>query len=654
MSSMRKRFGLANSGRFKQADDISISDSLCSGVLRDAAGMGDSVSSSNNIGRSIGHSSHRSAPPPPPAPLPGGVADFNSQYNKKPTNESEGSVLTASSGGGPSLERQHWAQPPPPPPPGGSSNSFASSPNADNAPHYPAAESSAAMQEDQMKREQRKERVREKLDRYKRDQKQLKQACVAMEAQLAQTTDKLREVDTRAASKIDSLELELRETRDGMERVARQGTKEVTDQSECIKTLGKKLIRQAHVIKRQKAAVEQYKCQLEGLEEEMAMQDERDQRKDEESGELRERLEEAKEQKIKMQNMLQENIEEMMDLKSETERDAKNIRDLEFHLQQKEATLDRVVQEVSQKAVKISELEEQLEEKDRELGGVNAKYKESENSVAVMQKELESASSEIEELRCKYASWKTTSSAGGDGAVGGSVAASSMGDRRTSLASIGRSSSILGFGLNRAASARPLSFEEGEDPIETFEAELASKDATIQTLDGNCKEHEETIKTLRSDMVKMSSTYKQDSYLKRKEIAKLKKQNAEFALKLRALEKAFKCVNATESMSVVGNKFHGHTDHGVRGGIGAGGSEAISPRTIGSSVHGQTMHSVGSLSSKEDKAAAVKARLGLAPYEFPASSSAKDPLIVQQSNFFDGASDGGSDLGGKGENPEEC
>ena len=200
-----------------------------------------------------------------------------------------------------------------------------------------------------------------------------------------------------------------------------------------------------------------------------------------------------------------------------------------------------------------------------------------------------------------------------------------------------------------------MTLEEGEDPIETFEAELAAKDATIQTLDDTCKEHEETIKTLRSDMVKMSSTYKQDSYLKRKEIAKLKQQNAEYALKLRALEKAFKCVNATENMNVVGTKFHGHTSHGPSGTRSSldssknGGSSSVS-------AHGQTMHSVNSIQSKEDKAAAVKARLGLAPYEFPSSSAsrAQDPLIVQQANFFDGASDGGSDLGGKGENPEEC
>ena len=98
----------------------------------------------------------------------------------------------------------------------------------------------------QRRREQRKERVKEKLDRYKRDQKALKKSCLALEQQLAITTDKLREVDSKAAFKIDALESELRETRKGMEGIAKSSTKEVTDQSECIKTLGKKLIRQAH------------------------------------------------------------------------------------------------------------------------------------------------------------------------------------------------------------------------------------------------------------------------------------------------------------------------------------------------------------------------------------------------------------------------
>ena len=191
--------------------------------------------------------------------------------------------------------------------------------------------------------------------------------------------------------------------------------------------------------------------------------------------------------------------------------------------------------------------------------------------------------------------------------------------------------------------------DDGEVSPETFEAELNAKDTTIATLNDTVTEHEETINSLRSEMVKMSSTYKQDSYLKRKEIAKLKQQNAEYALKLRALEKAFKCVNATEGMSVVGSNFHGHTSHGGGGGSKHGGSLHGN-----NSRHSRSTHSVGEV-SKIDKAAAVKARLGGFPYEFPSASTVRrDSAVVQEANFFDdGISEQGSDLGMKGQSPEE-
>lgn len=184
-----------------------------------------------------GRSSVSSRGRPKRDPVPGGVADFtipadfNNNYNKKDTNDSN---ITNDF----SLSNE------------GNDSSF----NTDGQEAMSSAIETAM--DDAMRREQRKERVKEKLERYKRDQKQLKKSCVALEQQLAQTTEKLREVDSKAAFKIDALESELRETRKGMEHVAKSSTKEVTDQSECIKTLGKKLIRQAHVIKRQKMAVE--------------------------------------------------------------------------------------------------------------------------------------------------------------------------------------------------------------------------------------------------------------------------------------------------------------------------------------------------------------------------------------------------------------
>ena len=121
--------------------------------------------------------------------------------------------------------------------------------------------------------------------------------------------------------------------------------------------------------------------------------------------------------------------------------------------------------------------------------------------------------------------------------------------------------------------------------------------------------------------------------MKRKEIAKLKQQNAESALKLRALEKAFAAVNATENMTAVstkdGTKFLGG------GGMGAA---SLDNKSVHQESHG----------GKEGKAAAVSARLG-------GLRLLKESKAVQQANFFDddAASDRGSSLGGKGEDPEE-
>ena len=141
--------------------------------------------------------------------------------------------------------------------------------------------------------------------------------------------------------------------------------------------------------------------------------------------------------------------------------------------------------------------------------------------------------------------------------------------------------------------------------------------------------------------------------MKRKEIAKLKQQNAEYALKLRALEKAFQCVNATESMSAVGTKdgtkFLAHSAHG------GGGERGNKWETVTASLHGKSVH----LASRDDKdgmAAAVSARLGGLRL-----GRLRDSKVVQEANFFDddgvssyGASDKRSSSGGKGEDPEEC
>mmetsp|Transcript_5664 Transcript_5664/g.12431 ORF Transcript_5664/g.12431 Transcript_5664/m.12431 type:complete len:680 (+) Transcript_5664:192-2231(+) len=621
----RSFFGSFRRGVGGNPDDASISDSLCSGVLGgefdSASSVGNSfsggrrrsesvVGSTKSIGAS-GRSAYSAAMNPP---IPGGVADFNqnfdANFDRKPSEGNSIQSLASTISG-----------------------------MSQNVPD--------AVMNEAARREERKERVKSKLDRYKREQKQLRYSCVALEQQLAQTTEKLKEVDSKAAFKIDSLESELRETRGGLERVAKHSTKEVTDQGEVIKTLGKKLIRQAHVIKRQKAAVEQYKVKIEALQDEMNMQDERDSQRAEEYCQLKDQYDGVLEQKVQMQNMLQENIEEMMDLKSETERDAKSIMELEFNLQQKEATLNRVETEVGEKSEKVRTLELELEEKDMELDDMAKKLKESETSMEVARAELGKVNSKVEQLQAKCTAVEKANGGGGGRSMLGSLKEEIRGDvsaaintRPPPTAQLGRSPSLLGW--NRA--------RDSAMDVETFEAELQAKDATIQTLDETVTEHEETIQSLKSDMVKMSSTYKQDSYLKRKEIAKLKQMNAEYALKLRALEKAFKSIGGS-STTITSATMHGLTS-----------STRISSAPNGGmslSRHGKSMHSVGdrdSLASKEDKAAAVKARLGgLAPYEFPSADQVrqKESQIVVDSNFFEG-SDIGSEEGRKGEFPEEC
>ena len=395
-----------------------------------------------------------------------------------------------------------------------------------------------------------------------------------LEAQLVTTAEKLREVDSKAAYKIDSLEAELEKTREGMESLVAHSTKEVTDQSVCIKTLGKKLIRQAHVIKQQKASVAEYQIRLEALREEMAMQDERDSSRDEEYNELKADFERTLQQKVAMQDSLQESIEEMMDLRHERERQGARIRELELLMEEKEIDLNRAKGENVELKERVVQLETQLMDKTDECEVASSKLRASEQSVDLFKKQLSTSTAELEELRDNYS-------------------------LSISQHSSHRGSAFKGWGRGSTATA--------EDET-TLEEKLQAKEMQVQALDQAAKEYEETIQSLRSDMVKMSSTFKQDDYLKRKQIAKLKQDNAEYALKLRALEKAFKGVHADTNLS--------------------------------SSLHTKSMHA--SLSAKKsDMAQAVKARLGgsLAPYEFPS--------VEQTSETW-------SDEGRKGEWPEEC
>lgn len=470
--------------------------------------------------------------------------------------------------------------------------------------------------EDLARREERKQRVREKLERDKQRQRQLKESNAALASQLVKTTEKLKEVDYKAASKIDVLEQELHETRMGMNEVVQKTQK---DQTECIKKLGKNLLRQAKIIKRQKKAIEQYTTQLDGLKEEMAMQDERDLDRDAEFQAQMDDFEKITEQKVAMQHSLQENIEEMMDLKTEQEASAQRIMELEFDLQQKDATLARVAKETSEKTARICALEEELEEKKQEVDVVQAELKASEKSAQMMMEQLEKSNEEAEDLRCKFAGW------GESGAT-----------TRTSLASTGESPTAAAaaeaerrrssmFSLRSVGKSNHGVAGEAVD-VSIWQEQINERDEQIREMDLTIKENEEETLKLRSDMVKMSSTYKNDDYLKRKQIAKLKQENAEYALKLRALEKAFKAVNGDGSTNPVSVDINSSL-HALTSGK--------------SSLHGSkhSTHSTQSTnSSKEERKRAAFARIGV-PYQ-ELSSTGPIELKPIPNGSFHGSEDG--------------
>jgi len=438
--------------------------------------------------------------------------------------------------------------------------------------------------EDVARREERKHKVREKLEKYKQRERQLKESNAALASQLMATTEKLKEVDYQAASKIDVLEQELHDTRLGMNQVVHKTQKQHYDQTDCIKDMGKKLIRQAKIIKRQKKAIEQYNMQLDGLREEMAMQDERDLDRDAQFQAQLDDFEKITEQKVAMQHSLQENIEEMMDLKQEKEASSQRIMELEFDLQQKDATLARVAKETSEKTERLCALEEALEEKSKEADVIQAELKASEKSLQMMMEKLEKSNEEVEELRCKFAGWGESGSAT---SMGGSPSTASQ----RSL-----------FNLRGTGKSNHGVAGEAVD-ISIWQEQINERDEQINELDLALKEKEEESQKLRSDMVKMSSTYKNEDYLKRKQIAKLKQENAEYALKLRALEKAFKAVNGDGSTNPVSADI-------------STSLHALNGRISNSSLHGSkhSTHSTHSTnSSKEERKRAAFARVGV-PY----------------------------------------
>ena len=509
--------------------------------------------------------------------------------------------------------------------------------------HMDSATSQNTTESDMAKREERKKKIKGKLEKYKQQQRQLKESCTALESQLVATTEKLKEVDSKAAFKIDSLEQELQDTQKGMVEVVHKTQKQQHDQTDCIKELGKKLIRQAKVIKRQKQAIEQYRIQLDGLQEEMAMQDERDLDRDAAFQEQKNDFEKITEQKVAMQHSLQENIEEMMELKEEKEASAQRIMELEFDLQQKDATLARVAKETSEKTEKIFVLEEELEEKTKEVDVIQAELKASEKSLQMVMEKLEKSNEEVEDMRCKFAGWGDS----GSGTTRSSLASTSESPSAAAEAERRRSSL---FNLRGAGKSNHGVAGEAVD-MSIWQEQINERDEQIQELDAALKEKDEEASKLKSDMVKMSSTYKNDDYLKRKQIAKLKQENAEYALKLRALEKAFKAVNGDGSTTNVASDISSSL-HALNGRI----SQSMhSPDRNNASLHGANLstHSTHSTqSAKEERKRAAFARVGV-PYHQLGSPNRQSPEKVLLSKGSNEGSLHGSEASEDGRKREE-
>jgi hypothetical protein len=258
----------------------------------------------------------------------------------------------------------------------------------------------------------------------------------------------------------------------------------------------------------------------------------------------------------------------------------------------------------------------------------NKQLDESKESAELMRQQLEAMTNEMKDMKYKFS---------GSGAANSDI--ETVGD----VAANAQSPVINKMDKLPLIQEREGKDEENEICMkEAFASELQAKDAIIRTLDNACKEMEATINALRLEMVKMSSTYKQDNYLKRKEIAKLTKQKAAYALKLSTFDKAFTAVNVIGNITTVSTNDHSMHSGGEGGG---GGVRATS-------FHGRMVH-LGSHGGKEGKAAAVSAQLG-------GFRLWVDSKVVKEANFFDNdatsdrASSQGGGSGGKGEDPEEC
>ena len=179
-----------------------------------------------------------------------------------------------------------------------------------------------------------------------------------MRQQSATLQTQLEDGDSRATQKMAGMQSELHETRTGMQVSAKLQAKEFKDQAACIKTVGKNLIKQAHMIKKQKLEMNENNIRISALQEEINMQDEREFQNDEATTSLQTEYDTITSQNRDLQRTLQENVEEMSFMRAE-----RGIEELETDIAQKHRDLEEARRESHKRAERITFLESRLEEK---------------------------------------------------------------------------------------------------------------------------------------------------------------------------------------------------------------------------------------------------------------------------------------------------
>jgi len=376
---------------------------------------------------------------------------------------------------------------------------------------------------------------------HEKEVSNLRQQSATLQTQLVSTTQRLEDADSRAAKKMTGMQSELNRTRKARSMSLDLHAKESKDQAVCIKTLGKKLIKQAHMIKKQKLEMNEYEIRMSGLQEEINMQDERDFQKDEAMTDLQTEYDTLTEQKRDLQRTLQENVEEMMDMRTERENAASRIEELETDLAQKHKDLEEARRESHERAERITFLESRLEEKTEECEVLGVQLKASQKAVKCMKTELTRSSNEIEEMRRKMETMDEEAS-----------------DRAKAVATrgtYGRRATFLGF-CNGEGSRRSFGGGGNGDHQNDPQDDIRERDQQIQSLNQTIQANDTDMKKIKSDMVKVSSMYKQDDYLQRTQINKLKRSEAELALKLRGMENAFRRLTSAQGEAYIGGGCH--------------------------------------------------------------------------------------------------